>query len=104
MTLASSSLPDRAAPITDRAIEVLRAIVLGLDLRETASGWHFVGPFQDPKHSGVDSATMQSLLDGGLVQRGPTGAGLLTTSGENTLGESSKEALRSARISFAVGE
>lgn len=93
-----------SAPLSTKELEVLRALTLGLELRETACGWSFVGPFQEPERSGVDSATMQSLLDGGLVQRGPTGAGLLTTSGENILREGTKAALRWALMSSVVVE
>lgn len=88
------------APLSGLAIEVLRAIALGLELHEIDNGWQFVGPFQEPSRSWVDTATMRSLLDGGLVRFGPTGVGSLTTNGQNALKERSEAALRWVRTSL----
>ena len=89
------------APLSGLAIDVLRAVALGLELREIGNGWQFVGPFQEPSRSWVDTDTMRSLLDGGLVRFGPTGVGLLTTDGQNVLKERSEAALRWVRTSSA---
>jgi hypothetical protein len=67
------------------AIEVLRALVLGLDLRETATGWLFVGPEQKPEHSWVRPDTMSELLGKGFIQRTENGFAKLTPRGSEEL-------------------
>jgi hypothetical protein len=52
---------------SNATVEVLRALVLGLELREYDGAWRFVGPFQPPERSGVPLAVMQELFDAGYV-------------------------------------
>lgn len=77
------------------AIEVLRALVLGLDLRKTIGGWRFVGPWQDPEKSGVASAVMLELLENGLVEHGG-GCAKITACGHDALRHSTEAAFRAA--------
>ena len=70
-----------APPLSAAAYEVLRALVLGLELRETSQSWAFVGPWQIPARSGVPGAVMDELLSGGFVRRGNGSCAELTAAG-----------------------
>jgi hypothetical protein len=49
-------------PLSDPAREVLRALVHGLELREIAGEWIFVGHWQDPARSGVSPVVIRELF------------------------------------------
>jgi hypothetical protein len=93
-----------SAPLSALAIEVLRAVALGLRLRETEIGWQFVGPFQNPGTSRVDTAAVSSLLDGGFLHVGPTGELSLTEGGERALAKRMHDALQAGLTSSVVVE
>lgn len=84
------------APLSAEAYEVLRALVLGLELRETSDGWAFVGPWQNSAHSGVSSAVMGELLSGGFVLRGGGSRAELTNVGVEARAVRTQELLETA--------
>ena len=57
-----------SVPLLTGAVEVLKALTLGLELREIAGQWTFVGPWQDPERSKVSLDTMIALTNGGFVR------------------------------------
>jgi hypothetical protein len=82
-----------SVPLSGAAAEVLRALVLGLDLREGPSGWTFIGPWQDPPRSGVRGAVMAELFGGGFLRRDGDGSLVITPEGESRFSQLTKEAL-----------
>jgi len=51
-------------PLSEPAYNVLRALVLGFELRGGATGWSFAGS----PHGAASSAAMSELLAGGFVE------------------------------------
>ena len=90
-----------SAPLTGAALDVLRALVLVLELHKSRDGWRFVGPWQDPEVSAISAETIDPLLDGGYV-REDADQGRITNDGravvavaEQSLWESGVKWLRS---------
>jgi hypothetical protein len=76
---------EEPAPLSCEACEVLRALVLGLELRGGAGGWAFVGPWQDPTRSGVPSAIMSELFGADFVRHGDGSQIEITDAGQRAL-------------------
>jgi hypothetical protein len=74
-----------SALLSGAAAEVLRALVLGLELRVKQSGWEFVGPWQHPFNSGVSQAVSAELLAAGYVRHGDGLRIEITDEGRNAL-------------------
>jgi hypothetical protein len=68
--------------------EVLRALVHGLDLREVAGKWTFVGHWQDPTRSSVSCAVILELFGFGFICRCDGSRATITKEGERMLSES----------------
>src|SRR5258708_1855401 len=91
--LQETGAPEAEITLSTVGAEVLRALVLGLVLRKTASGWSFVGPFQNPSTSDVSSDAVGSLLSYGYVQLGDDGLVSVTDLGQNALSHCIRKAV-----------
>lgn len=76
-----------------RALEVLKALALGLELREVDGKWAFVGPYQTPQLSGVAPEVRVGLIKAGLV-RNDDDFGRLSNIGEIALNDALDSAIR----------
>jgi hypothetical protein len=86
-------------PLSAAAWEILRALVLGIRIREFADGWRAVGPWQEPTSSGIASAVMDELLHAGFIQRETLGVGhyaSITKAGESVLSDKTTSDIRNA--------
>jgi len=87
------------APLSVGAWEILRALALGIRIREFADGWQAVGPWQEPSSSGIDSVAMTQLIDAGFVERQTLGIGCyaaVTDAGQKALSEKSDREFQGA--------
>jgi hypothetical protein len=87
------------APLSAGAWEVLRALVLGIRIREFSDGWRAVGPWQNPSSSGIDTDTMGELLNAKFVERQTLGIGhyaIATDSGQRALSVKTAAEIKSA--------
>ena len=73
-----------SAPLSFHCLEVLRGLMVGLELRKIGGGWRFVGHWQDPAASSVLPETMHPLLDAGYVLE-HEGRGTITDAGKTAL-------------------
>jgi hypothetical protein len=56
------------APLSSTATEVLRALILGMELRRQAIGWEFVESWQEPKSSNIDDSILSELLEAKTIR------------------------------------
>jgi hypothetical protein len=73
-----------SAPLPFYCWEVLRGLVVGLELRKSGEDWLFVGPWQDLATSGISPETMHPLLHAGYVSE-QEGCGIITEQGRSAL-------------------
>jgi hypothetical protein len=82
-----------SAPLGARAVEVLRALVLGAPLYRSEDGWHFYGFDGFPKGGVPDPEVMEFLLLGNYlarVEKNRRCVGEITEAGRDFLREASK--------------
>src|ERR1700683_2839211 len=85
------------APLSTGAWETLRALALGVRIREFADGWRAVGPWQEPSSSGISSPVIGELLGAGFVLRETLGLGCylaLTGGGSKALRDQKSREIR----------
>jgi hypothetical protein len=83
-------------PISPPALEVLRALGMGLRLECSPAGkWAFVGPAQIPENSGVPLGIIQEIFDSGLASASSAYA-VLSADGLAYLNEEAKTMLLEA--------
>ena len=82
--------------LTNAEMEILRALLCGLDLRDIDGGWRFVGQWQDRRFSRADRGIVAGLLCSGLISVGKDFRVELTPSGEQTLSQYLGEVTSSA--------
>jgi hypothetical protein len=87
------SAPSEDMRLTDIDIEVLRALLFGLELREIGDKWQFVGSWQLPHSSGVESGVVARLLHFGFISCGIDSRAVITNAGRERIFQWSKEAV-----------
>ena len=86
-----------APSLSEQAYEVLRALVLGLELRETSGGWVFPGGhWQESLRSHVPPEVISELVVAGFVQHGDGSRAELTDAGIKACHLRTQETLETA--------
>lgn len=87
------------ASLSPGAWEIMRALAMGVELREFETGWQAVGPWQEPSSSGVDPSCIGELLEAGFVAHETRGVGRyasITKTGKKALAEKNQGEMRAA--------
>jgi hypothetical protein len=85
-----------SAPLSGAALEVLRALVHDLELREVDGEWIFVGHWQNPTRSHVPCGVMQELFGFQFICRSDGSRVAITKNGEQALSRSTVDAIAAA--------
>jgi hypothetical protein len=83
-------------PLSNAEMEILRALLCGVELRDIGGEWRFVGQWQDRRFSRADRGIVARLLRSGLISVGEDFRVELTPIGEKTLSQYLEEVTSTA--------